>query len=404
MVKKKQQTEKKKSESDQRKRKRIWYVAIAVLALAIGCCFLFKTGLLDSQNVDKQLAAIEAARPIPDVENAAIIYYQLLENYDEKAFWSDSLSSEVKNLSIHQTWLSKDYPELAEWLKDQQDIISTLLQASKMEECRFSIVTDYQQINVDGRLLNAMRGWTRLLIRAVNNDIAEGRIDAGIQKYNCLIQMGKHLCQQPVLVYYMIGVASEVFALTNMNTFIVEGDVSEKHLKNIEAAVPLTKDNWAEVSTKIIEFEKLYERKNVSLFKRSSWWLQQQVGLMPDVFDITRVSYLRLLTNRRGTRILIALRCYRNKNGRWPQILDGIKDLVPADILVDPTNGGSFVYKLTEDNFTLYSKGKNNIDEGGKRSREFGAGDWPIWPPVSRKTKNEKADAQQSNTQKDVVK
>jgi hypothetical protein len=393
MVKEKQQTEKKKSESGQRMAKRIWFVAVVILTVAIGCYFLLKF-----QTVDEQLADIEAANPIPDAENAAIIYYQLLENYDEKAFWSDSLSSEVKNLSIRQPWLSKDYPELAEWLKDQQDIISTLLQASKMEKCRFSIVTDYQQINVDGRLLNAMRGWTRLLIRAVNNDIAEGRIDAGIQKYNCLIQMGNHLCQQPVLVYYMIGVASEVFALTNMNTFIVEGDVSEKHLKNIEAAVPQTKDNWTEVSSKIIEFEKLYERKNVSLFKRSGWWLQQQFGLMPDIFDMTRVNYLRLLTNRRGNRILIALRRYRNKNGRWPESLDGIKNLVPEEILLDPINGGSFVYKLTEENFTLYSKGKNNIDEDGKYKRRYGetseGDDWLIWPPRNRKTKNEKADTE----------
>ncbi|MHC4286337.1 MAG: hypothetical protein ACYSWZ_25725, partial [Planctomycetota bacterium] len=274
--------------------------------------------------------------------------------------------------------------------------------------------TDYQQINVDGRLLNAMRGWTRLLIRAVNNDIAEGRIDAGIQKCNCLIQMGKHLCQQPVLIYYMIGVPAEAIGLNGMKTIILQDETTENHLKIIEAAIPQTKDNWAEVSSKIIEFEKLYEKKNVSFFKRSGWWLQQQFGLMPDVFDLTRENYLWHLANRRGSHILIALRRYRNKNGRWPETLEAIKSLIPAEILIDPINGGSFVYKLTEENFTLYSKGKNNIDEGGiyKITVDPNESKWPktekddrlIWPPVSRKTKNEKADAQQSNTQKDEVK
>jgi hypothetical protein len=59
---------------------------------------------------------------------------------------------------------------------------------------------------------------------------------------------------------------------------------------------------------------------------------------------------------------------------------------------------------LTEENFTLYSKGKNNIDEGGERDWDSGADDWRFWPKSSRKTKNEKADARQSNTQEDVVK
>ncbi|MHC4397541.1 MAG: hypothetical protein ACYS1A_18010, partial [Planctomycetota bacterium] len=188
----------KEPESGQRKRKWIWFVAIVILIVAIGCYFLLKTGLLKSQTIDEQLAAIQAAHAIPDSENAAIIYTQLLENYDESEFPPDSLSIEVRR----QPWLSKDYPEGAEWLKDMQDIISTLLEASKKEKCRFPIITDVQQMPGQMEHLSAMRRWARLLISAVNNDIAEGRIDAGIQKYKCIIRMGNHLCQQPVLLDY----------------------------------------------------------------------------------------------------------------------------------------------------------------------------------------------------------
>ena len=106
---------------------------------------------------------------------------------------------------------------------------------------------------------------------------------------------------------------------------------------------------------------------------------------------------------------MIALRRYKNKTGQWPEKLDEVKSLASAEILVDPINGGSFVYKLTEENFTLYSKGKNNIDEDGIRRVTYDPNDfkwpkteddWLIWPPKTRKTKNEKADTQQSNTQK----
>ena len=388
----------KKPESDRRISKRIWFVAIAVLALAVGCFFLSMTGLLDFQSVDEQLAAIEAARAIPDAENAAIIYNQLLGNFDESEFPPDSLSIEVRR----QPWLSKDYPEGAEWLKDMQETISTLLEASKKEKCRFPL-TGPQQTKVLMDRISAMRRWTRVLISAVNNDIAEGRIDEGIQKCNCIIQMGKHLCQQPVLLDYLVGIAIEDHALSCMKTFIVEGDLAEEHLKNVEATIPQTQDNWAEVSSKIIEFESLYERKNVGLLDRLKFaWQGMRVE---DNIERMQDGHLRRqLWRRRGNRILIALRRYRNKNGRWPESLDDVKSLAPAEIFVDPINGGSFVYKLTEENFTLYSKGQNNIDEGGEYDNESGTDDWLIWPPVSRKSKKENTDTAQSSMQKDSVK
>jgi len=349
-----QKAKKKKPESGHRMSKRFWFVAFVILALAIGSFFLFKTGLLDFQTVDEQLAAFEAARAIPDAENAAIIYNKLLVNYDEGAFSPEFMDEDFDYLTLREPWLSKDYPELAQWLEDRQDIISTLLEASKKEKCRFPIITDVQQEPIRVEHLSAIRRWAFLLVRATNNDIAEGRIDAGIQKCSCLVQMGKHLCQQPVLLDYLVGIPVEALALRSMKTFILEDDVSEKNLKTIEEAIPQTKDNWIEISSKIIEFDTLYERKNYSLFNRVRYWrFWRQFDSTEDLLDRIREIYLRQIAIRRGNRILIALRRYRNKTGRWPETLEGIKDLVPEEILVDPINGGSFVYRLTEENFTL---------------------------------------------------
>jgi hypothetical protein len=137
--------------------------------------------------------------------------------------------------------------------------------------------------------------------------------------------------------------------------------------------------------------------------------------------SLTKTSYYRIhdiylqnIAEKRGTLLIIALRRYKNKTGQWPESFDDIKSIEPEEILIDPINGDSFVYKLTEENFTLYSKGKNNIDEGGLRRITVDPNEfkWPkteeddrlIWPRKTRKTKNEKADTKQSNTQKDEVK
>jgi len=102
--------------------------------------------------------------------------------------------------------------------------------------------------------------------------------------------------------------------------------------------------------------------------------------------------YLKRLAQRRGLRLLIALKQYKMKNGSWPENLDALKYSVPDEAFIDAVNNGSFIYKPDDDSFVLYSKGKNNIDEGGKRDPKSGADDWPIWPRRTRKTKEENAD------------
>ena len=70
--------------------------------------------------------------------------------------------------------------------------------------------------------------------------------------------------------------------------------------------------------------------------------------------------------------------------------------LAAVEIFIDPTNGGEFVYKLTDDNFTLYSKGENNIDEKGAKYDKKADGtrtdDILFWPQRScekfKKSKN----------------
>lgn len=95
--------------------------------------------------------------------------------------------------------------------------------------------------------------------------------------------------------------------------------------------------------------------------------------------------FMRLKSDTCATRIIIALRRYKNKHGSWPEKLDDVKSLAPAEIFVDPVNGGSFIYKPTDESFLLYSKGQNNIDDGGERDEwleeETVADDWMIWPP-----------------------
>lgn len=81
--------------------------------------------------------------------------------------------------------------------------------------------------------------------------------------------------------------------------------------------------------------------------------------------------------------LLIALRRYKDKNGVWPENLNDVTDLTSKENFIDPVNGQSFIYKLANNNFTLYSKGENGIDNGGRPysgKRDKNNDDINIWP------------------------
>jgi len=451
-------------------------------------------------NFDEELTAIEAKYVIPDELNAATIYNKLLQDYDWEDFYTNLPVEDQEKLPMRESWLSKDHPKMAEWIQQQQNTIEKLLEASKIDQCLFRI-NDPANFEKQINRYAAMRRWAFLLVSAANNDIAENRIKEGFQKNMALLQMGKHLYQQPSTTDWLVGTAIEAIGIDQLKTFVITEDATEEYLSSIEKALTGIKYDWNSDFLKILksdelsatrEFARYYEinpkgkirlsrdplgemrsilkkqlenneikeqqyQKSVESLVYLTYWqkklIKAQTILLwfylpsspekaadlikiiyqkyyemarPDYnwakepreirttpqfkFRLNRYRtiellasvseepyyriqeiYLRRQTGIRASRSIIALRRYKNQNGRWPENLDEIKPFAPAEIFVDPINGNSFVYKLADDSFKLYSKGKNNIDEDGKRDRwgeeRTGADDWLIWPPHGQKTK-----------------
>jgi hypothetical protein len=510
-------------------RKWFWLsVATIVLALIIWVFWPDDNEGWRPYTFDEELADLQAKYAIPDSENAAPIYNQLLEDYNDASYYGDLPRELHRKLHIRAPWTDPEHPVFAKWLDSRRDIITSLIEASKVEKCRFPIYVDPEHFRRTNKRLNAVRRWIRLLSAAAYNDLGQGRFDEALEKQMAGLALGKHQRQQPALVEMLVGMAIEAMALRGFNVFAVICDATEQQLDAIDRAVAAIEHDWDSDFSRMLEYNKLlvknqfgkyyeinlrgrlrlsrdpkaekraqmkemkdafeklpkdqkdrikkyypiiwsnpnYWQRKLIRAKTIIYWFYlpskpqkgaetvdkfyekyyQRAGaeldwnnepnevsprfslnytyLIEDLMILSSVSvyhgihdvYLRYTAAHRGCRLVVALRRYKNKYGRWPETLDGIKNLVPEEILLDPINGRSFVYKLTEENFTLYSKGKDNIDEGG--SRRGDSDDWPIWsesmykPPLpptfqqsrSGKTKSEKADTDESNTQKDGVK
>ena len=383
----------------ERSPKRIRPIFIVLSTLAF-CLFLWKYFIYKSPY--EKIVAIEAARAIPDSENAAGLYNKLL-GYDASQFNYDFQSKNAEDVTLAKPWSGKEYPGLAKWFKQHQDITNELLQLSKIEQCRFPLTDFPKGLDTHGARLRTFRFWTFYLVRAANNDIAEGRTEQALEKCFCLIRIGRHNRQQPFALDFSIGITIETMALKRMRNCVMEGDVTDENLKAIETAISQPNSEWTQDLENMLAVEKLYVKILPYAPPGSGWWFRLKAWRekgrdQKAKIDRIKELYTRLLADRRGNQILIALRRFRNKTGKWPENLDELKPLAPPEIFIDPQNNGPFVYKLTDEDFIMYSKGPNNIDEGGSDKNR--ADDRAIWPLKISQTKSQNSEADSSNQEK----
>jgi len=372
------------------KRKYLRWIIIVLGLLCLLFVIVVFVLTMPSPTLDKRIAEFEAKRKIPDSENAAMIYNKLFEDYDKNQFESVYVGFNFNDPNLtRKAWTEKDNPKAAEWLKMQESTISELIKASEFEKCYFPTPFESNSFSQHVGTFTIFRNWNRMLILAANNDFGEGRFDTAIGKYCCSLKMAEHILQQPFTVDYLTGVGIEGLSLDRLNRHIVQTNLNERQLKEIYGFPIKTKDEWKSIWSELYQADKLYDekqRENLTFLQR----IQMTLDLMEinyrntgQIFDTSEDSihkiYLRNLIYRRGDRILIGLRRYKNRNGQWPEKLEEVEPFIEdKEVFIDPQNNSSFVYKQTENGFTLYSKGPNNIDEGGKY--DLPADDWVVWP------------------------
>jgi hypothetical protein len=69
--------------------------------------------------------------------------------------------------------------------------------------------------------------------------------------------------------------------------------------------------------------------------------------------------YIKNLAFRRGSRLLIAIKQYHIEHGAWPDSLDAIKLIVPAEALIDPVTGNKLEYENHGERFSLFGESVN---------------------------------------------
>ena len=456
-------------------RKWFWLGVGAVVLLLIVWIFLPENneGWQPYQyNFDEELKKLQTQYSIPPEENAAIFYSQLMEKYDVNDYYIFDIvdfDSDTFDNIFRNPWRSKDYPEIADRLKHIQGVIETLIEISEIQQCIFPISDPYPHSDRN----SAVRRWARLMVIAINNDIAEGRFDKAKQKFVTNLQMAKHQYQQHSTIDWMVGRTVETLTTLYLNRIVIETEALDTHINIIEKALPNIKNEWNSVFARTIEYDKLcakieltnyyeintkgrirlcrdpwaqlratgrelYQNAEIDIKQRNPTlayflypsYLQKKLiraktilrwFTMPsnpekaaDILDKSldnydfmaeadfdwnkqpqksdsfntwsyfyrlifynmhfaqliadkRVEsnynsydfYLRMLTLRRGSRLLLAIKQYYNQHSAWPPNLDSIKSAAPAEAFIDPVTGNQLEYENHGERFSLYGETAN---------------------------------------------
>lgn len=341
-------------------RKRIWLVVFVVVAVSIAVHLIRSAG-----SIHKELAAIEAARSIPDSENAALLYYRILDEHPltlPKFGFSKPIADRSYGI-LSPIAKPTDYP-------DYYVYVPMLLEAAERNDCRWSLSLEPKVILRRRAVRKEMRKWAILLSELAREDRDHGLFDAAFEKYLCLIRMAEHCYQQRTREGMFIAASPECGALGGFNRLIVNGNATETQLRIIDEVVSQLQADWDQAWRQMSEVEKLYAeywKKQFTLRRRLSWIgidKELHYEILPFLlYHAMPKVYARRLSWRRGTRIVIALRRCKDRNGHWPKRLEDLASLTPPEIFIDPVNDGKFVYRLRGDAFVLYSKGKDGIDD-----------------------------------------
>ncbi len=328
--------------------------AVALVAFGIAAVIVLVRRSPSRESLEEHIAAINARRALPPEENAATIYDQL----------------------IATKMLTGESPDV----KLTPAALSGLIEASKVESCWFPLSPGQQCYMYHVRRLNPMREWTRALATAAREDIAGGRVVDADQKLLCLVRMGDHLQQQPLIVDFATGTGIEGQGWTLLGEFVMRPDASEELLAKAEAMPWELDSDYKEVSAAMSEAQSLIAKTVLAEWSMPQRMLNFWWGLgEKSTEQIIKEVHARLLSQRRGARLLLGLRRYHNTNGHWPDSLEEIRTLVPEQALIDPYTGQMLMYRKEADEFLLYSKGPNRHDDNGQHHEK--ADDYQIWLP-----------------------
>lgn len=267
------------------------------------------------------------------------------------------------------------------------------------------------------------RGVYRVLRARAELLISQGRFDDAVSGYLVLLRLTRHWQQDPLLIGYLVTIASKSAAMDGINEVLRSGTISSASRKALDDE--LARHDSLESLAHALRSERAYSLETVRELPIPDLWITRgfrnalTLGML-DLFDRqlqdvdlpanrvlvgkrtppttskwpnpygTLVSLLetslgplrdaadRVRAQNRSLRVVNAIQAHTPAG---PDSVPRLADLgLPADVTIDPYNGEPLHLKKLPEGWLVYSVGGNLVDDGGKLEKVVDVGFGPIRP------------------------
>ena len=368
-------------------------------------------GTRDPEKIRSTLDALRgefAQAPVPDAQNAALLYRKAFERFNwNEEDWDRWMARSDDPL------LPQDRVALKELVAKNQEALSLIHEAAALPKCNYGL--DYSKgANLEIPHVNKMIEALKVL--ETESQVADDADLPGVAK--AATRLAESVANEPVLLSQFVRAACQLMAANAreraLNTPIGEADLQDmlsglepqKLREGLESTLlfefysatnallsgeklnfllqagapirpptdPLRDADLAHMAETYSQFSDLlgkpyYEiRDQVRLLQKTQLenapWYADLTRMMAPAFEKACEQVAETEASLGAAKVGAALKLYQARNGQYPASLSDLASILPEP-LVDPFSGQPFLYRREGSGFVVYSVGKAGQDYGG---------------------------------------
>lgn len=305
---------------------------------------------------NSQLAKLCEALKSPSANAGPHDFFQKVTPFREvrdAAYWLGFAALE----NLHdgrKTEAVENVQALAHLANLHREEYSLLSQMTRVAVAQIGLAISWQASQADGwndaQLAEVQKSWEAIdLLDGLERSMA-GERNFNLQAFKRLKMENPHRSFSGKLYEWCIAPNDIRFGLENMQ-------------KRVELARKLrANEPWQNVSLAMEKIDFELQRKNV---EPERYFYRLTLVSIPNLRPAFAVT-MQAETKRKLVVAAVALKRYKLKNGKYPEMLDALAPSFVRTVPLDPMSGAPLRYRLNSDGFfALYSVGDDGKDNGG---------------------------------------
>jgi hypothetical protein len=180
------------------------------------------------------LALSVAPPPVPDRDNAAVVYERAFQAMGDPAAWPTEYHEKwSKWLEPGAAGFDAKDPEMRAFLKRQAGALALLREGGDKPGCYFE--RDYGRPSIDMMLpeLNRLREAARLLSLDARSQAADGNLRGGLADCRVMLTMAEHTSSDPLLISLLVSIAIDTMGMQALQAVLASAPPSIEDLNAV---------------------------------------------------------------------------------------------------------------------------------------------------------------------------